>query len=82
MSDTYATGALKHHPDWPTNLGVAQRTIFHDEDATGCTSWMSISPSAGARYLTDAQVADWVDLPVVVAPVVAPVAPPVAPAAT
>lgn len=67
----YAPGSMRRHPEWdparPETLVVVMRTVFNDTDFTGCTSWQSVSPSAGSRYFTDAPgefggVGDWPDL--------------------
>lgn len=60
--DVYLPGSVKQHPDWPANTTIAQRTTFHDDDATGCTSWLVLSPSSGALYRTEAYVRDWPDV--------------------
>lgn len=61
--DGYLRGSLKHHPDWATNRTVAVRSDFQDDDDTGCTSWLVVSPGSGALYRTEAFVADWPDVP-------------------
>lgn len=61
---SYEPGALKRHPDWPANKTVAQRQPFEDDDHTACTSWLSITPGFGTRWLTADKVADWPDLEV------------------
>ena len=60
---TYAPGSIKLHPDWPATPTHAVRTVFHDDDATICTSWQVVSPSSGVQYRTEAFVADWADAP-------------------
>lgn len=59
--DGYLPGSVKTHPDYPENPTIAIRTVFHDEDATGCTSWLVVSASSGALYRTERFVADWAD---------------------
>ncbi|MEU9805420.1 hypothetical protein [Mycobacterium sp. NPDC050853] len=60
--DRYLQGSVKKHPDYPQNPTIALRTIFHDDDATGCTSWLVVSPSSGALYRTESFVAHWPDV--------------------
>lgn len=68
----YAPGSLRRHPDMdpekPETCIYVTRTVFNDTDATGCSSWQTVSPNAGSRYLTDAPaqfggVGDWPDVP-------------------
>ncbi|OHU29014.1 hypothetical protein [Mycobacteroides chelonae] len=60
--DGYLPGSVKQHPEWPSNATVALRTIFDDNDATGCLSWLVVSAGAGAHYRTESFVADWPDV--------------------
>ncbi|WP_202910247.1 hypothetical protein [Mycobacteroides abscessus] len=60
--DGYLRGSVKTHPDYPENPTIALRSVFDDDDATGCTSWLVVSASSGALYRTEAYVRDWPDV--------------------
>ncbi|NOR93927.1 hypothetical protein D2E33_16520 [Mycobacteroides abscessus] len=59
--DGYLRGSVKIHPDYPENPTIALRSVFDDDDATGCNSWLVVSASSGALYRTESFVADWPD---------------------
>lgn len=61
VMDGYLRGSVKTHPDYPENPTIALRSVFDDDDATGCTSWLVVSASSGALYRTESFVADWPD---------------------
>lgn len=60
--DGYRPGSVKAHPDYPATSTVAVRTVFEDDDNTGCLSWLVVAASGGSFYRTEASVADWPDV--------------------